>query len=68
MAMTLRLDETQTAALRAYAEAHGISMHAAAIMAVEKMVAGDAFEEHFTVELDWVIQHYAGVLARLADA
>lgn len=36
MAMTLRLDEEQTEALRAAAEQDGLSMQAAAIQAVEE--------------------------------
>jgi plasmid stability protein len=37
MAMTLRLNETDTAALRAYAEAHGKSMQEAAQEAIRAL-------------------------------
>lgn len=38
MAMTLRLTEDETAALRAYAQAHGVSMQEAARDAISQLV------------------------------
>jgi plasmid stability protein len=47
MAMTLRLDETETEALREYAQAHGQSMQEAAREAVRLLVHNER-REHFS--------------------
>jgi len=45
MAMTLRLTEDETAALREYAQAHGVSMQEAARDAIHRLVHSERRDE-----------------------
>ena len=66
MAMTLRLTEDQTARLREAAAREGLSMHAAAVKAVEEYV--DRRAARRAALLAQILDEDAGVLKRLADA
>ncbi len=66
MAMTLRLSEEQTAKLRATAEREGISMHAAALKAIDDYV--ERRTQRRDESLARIVKEHAGLLRRLADA
>lgn len=66
MAMTLRLNEDQTAALRETAKREGLSMQAAALKAVEQYV--DRRTARRDDLLARIVSDHAGLLKRLADA
>lgn len=63
MAMTLRLDDTDAAALKAYAEKHGISMQTAAQEGVRKLIADERIEHIFK----YVVERDRTLLDRLAQ-
>lgn len=63
MAMTLRLTDDESAALRTYAEKHGQSMQEAARDAVRQLVHGDR-RKHF---IERIITEDAELLHRLAQ-
>lgn len=66
MAMTLRLSEEQTEALRETAEREGRSMQEVALQAVDEYTAARA--RTFEVLLDGVLRDHADVLRRLGEA
>jgi plasmid stability protein len=63
MAMTLRLTDEESAALRAYAEAHGTSMQEAAREAVRQLV-GNERRKHF---IERILTEDAQLLHRLSQ-
>lgn len=65
MAMTLRLDEAQTEALRVTAEREGRSMQEVAKQAVDDYTA--ARSHTFEALLDGILRDHAEVLRRLGE-
>lgn len=63
--MTLRLTETEQAALRARAEAEGISMQDAARRAVREYVARSAHRDRVAEAADLITTVHADALDRL---
>lgn len=63
MAMTLRLDDTDTAALKAYADKRGISMQQAAQEGVRTLIADERIEHIF----QYVANRDRTLLDRLAQ-
>lgn len=66
MAMTLRLDEEQTARLRAMADREGTSMQAVAIRAIEEYTSRRVALRDELIEK--IVDEDAAVLDRLGDA
>ena len=67
MAMTLRLTDEQSAALRTEAEAEGISMQQLTVRAIEQYLAGRRRREHIDAILDVEMPRYADALERLGQ-
>jgi len=67
MAMTLRLDEAQAAALRARAVLEEDSMQNVAIRAIEEYIERHSLTDLVNKSLDRVLPRYAEVLRRLAE-
>ncbi len=67
MAMTLRLTETEQQALRARAEAEGISMQEAARRAVREFVARGQHRDRVSAAAELVIKTHADALRRLGE-
>lgn len=65
--MTLRLDDTQTEALRARAEYEGASMQAIAIKAIEEYIERHTLTDLVDRSLDRALPRYAEVLRRLSE-
>jgi predicted transcriptional regulator len=65
MAMTLRLDDDQAAALRAQAAREGRSMHEIAVGAIEQYVRSQTKRALVDVVLDTELVRYADALDRL---
>jgi uncharacterized tellurite resistance protein B-like protein len=63
MAMTLRLNEADSEALRAYAEAHGESMQQAAQTAIRRML----HDERRAALIKHIVSEDAELLHRLAQ-
>jgi predicted transcriptional regulator len=66
MAMTLRLSEEQTAKLRATAEREGISMHTAALKAIDDYVSRRTHRRDEIIEQ--IFAEDAALFDRLSDA
>ena len=66
MAMTLRLDETREANLRALAAEEDRSMHAVIVTAIDEYLARHD-SSHFVMLADDVIERHAALLDRLAQ-
>jgi len=66
MAMTLRLDETREANLRALAVEEDRSMHAVIVTAIDEYLARHD-SSHFVKLADDVIERHAALLDRLAQ-
>ncbi|MUM15855.1 CopG family transcriptional regulator [Mycobacterium sp. CBMA271] len=66
MAMTLRLSDEQTSALRAAADREGLSMQAVALKAVDEYLNGRRRRRDDLLKR--IVAEDAGVLDRLADA
>ena len=67
MAMTLRLTDSEQAALRERAEAEGISMQDAARRAVREFVAKGQHRDRVAVATALVIERHAAALRRLGE-
>jgi hypothetical protein len=67
MAMTLRLSDEQTAALRASAEAAGESMQTLALRAIDEFLERTSLDALTDKSLDWALPRYAEVLRRLGE-
>ena len=67
MAMTLRLTDDEQEALRARAEAEGISMQEAARRAVREFVAGADHRERVALAAERVTRAHADALRRLGE-
>lgn len=67
MAMTLRLTDEEQEALRARAEAEGISMQEAARRAVREFVAGADHRERVALAAERVTRAHADALRRLGE-
>ena len=67
MPMTLRLTEAKQLALRARAEAEGISMQEAARRAVREFVSRGEHRERVAVTARSVMTHHADALRRLGE-
>lgn len=67
MAMTLRLDDQQTAALRARAEHEGASMQDVAQRAIEEYVARHSLADKVNASLDRSLPRYADLIRRLGE-
>lgn len=67
MAMTLRLDDDETEALRARAEHEGRSMQEVARQAVREYVERTSRRELLDRVLDEELPHYAEALRRLGE-
>jgi plasmid stability protein len=67
MAMTLRLTDEERAALRARAEAEGVSMQDIARKAVRQYTEQAARREEFVDAADRVLTKHAAVLERLGQ-
>lgn len=67
MAMTLRLTDAEQEALRARAEAEGISMQEAARRAVREFVAGADHRERVALAAERVTRAHADALRRLGE-
>ena len=67
MAMTLRLTDAEQAALRARAEAEGISLQEAARRAVREFVAGADHRERVALAAERVLRDHADALRRLGE-
>lgn len=67
MAMTLRLTDAEQAALRARADAEGISMQEAARRAVREFVARADHRERVALEAERVMRAHADALRRLGE-
>jgi predicted transcriptional regulator len=67
MAMTLRLDDEQTNALRARAEYEGASMQAVAVKAIEEYLERHSKRDLVDRALDRVLPSYAEALRRLGE-
>jgi hypothetical protein len=68
MAMTLRLTEAETEALRAQAEIEGRSMQDVARAALREYVTRRGNVQLIDDELQYVVTRYADALRRLGDA
>ena len=68
MAMTLRLTEAETEALRAQAEIENRSMQDVARAALREYVARRGIAELVDEELGYVVTRYADALQRLGDS
>jgi predicted transcriptional regulator len=68
MAMTLRLTDAETEALRAQAEVEGRSMQDVARAALREYVARRGNTELVDEELQYVVTRYADALQRLGDS
>lgn len=67
MAMTLRLTDTEQAALRERAEAEGISMQEAARRAVREFVARGHHRDRVTIAAALIMDKHADALRRLGE-
>ena len=67
MAMTLRLTDTEQAALRARAEADGISMQEAARRAVREFVARSDHRDRVKRAADLILDTHGDTLRRLGE-
>ncbi len=67
MAMTLRLTDEETEALRAQAEREDRSMQDIARAAIREYVARRGHEELVDEELSYVVTRYADALRRLGE-
>jgi len=67
MAMTLRLTDDEQAALRARADAEGISMQEAARRAVREFVARSAHRDRVAAAAALVMERHADALRRLGE-
>jgi plasmid stability protein len=67
MAMTLRLTDDEQQALRARAEAEGISMQEAARRAVREFVAQTGHRERVALAAERVTRAHADALRRLGE-
>ncbi len=67
MAMTLRLTEDETEALRGQAEAEGRSMQDVARAAVREYIDRRALRDDVDAALDVLVPRYATVLERLGQ-
>lgn len=67
MAMTLRLTDEELDALRARAEAEGMSMQEAARRAVREFVADTNHRERVTLAAERVTRTHADALRRLGE-
>ena len=65
--MTLRLTETEQQALRARAEAEGISMQEAARRAVREFVARGQHRDRVTAAAELIMETHADALRRLGE-
>ena len=67
MAMTLRLTKDEQAALKARADAEGMSMQEAARRAVREFVAGADHRERVALAAEKVMRAHADALRRLGE-
>jgi len=67
MAMTLRLDDGETEALRRQADAEGRSMQDVARRAIREYVARRVRQGHRDVAIDTILRRDAELLRRLAE-
>lgn len=67
MAMTLRLTDSEQAALRERAEAEGISMQDAARRAIREFVAKGQHRDHVAAATALVMDRQADALRRLGE-
>ena len=67
MAMTLRLTDDEQAALKARADAEGISMQEAARRAVREFVDRSGHRERVAIEAERVMRAHADALRRLGE-
>jgi predicted transcriptional regulator len=67
MAMTLRLDDDQSEALRARANVEGRSMQAVAANAIEEYIERHSLDDLVDRSLDRVLPRYAELLKRLGE-
>jgi len=67
MAMTLRLDDEQTNALRVRAEHEGASMQAIAVKAIEEYIERHSKRDLVDRALDRVLPTYAEAIRRLGE-
>lgn len=67
MAITLRLTESEQAALKARAEAEGLSMQEAARQAVREFVADRAHRERVAIAAERATRTQADALRRLGE-
>lgn len=67
VAMTLRLTDAEHEALKARAEAEGISMQDAARQAVRDYVAGADHRERVALAAEKVMRNHADALRRLGE-
>jgi predicted transcriptional regulator len=67
MAMTLRLTDDETAALRAQADAEQRSMHDVARRAIREYTAQQAHRARVADAIAFVMEHHQGALRELAD-
>lgn len=67
MAMTLRLTDAEQAALKARAEAEGLSMQEAARQAVREFVSDRAHRERVAIAAERVTRVHADALRRLGE-
>ncbi|HEX7739260.1 MAG TPA: CopG family transcriptional regulator [Marmoricola sp.] len=65
MAMTLRLSDAQTAALREQAESEGVSMQSVALRAVDQYLEKNARRIDIAHVLDVELDRYADAIERL---
>jgi hypothetical protein len=65
MAMTLRLSDEQTAALREQADAEGVSMQSVALRAVDQYLEKNARRLDIAHVLDVELERYADAIERL---
>jgi predicted transcriptional regulator len=65
MAMNLRLDDDDTALLRALAEADGVSMNEAARRAIRRVANDQGHQVHVGRATDEMLQRWGDVLDRL---
>lgn len=67
MAMTLRLTDSEQAALRERADAEGISMQEAARRAVREFVSRGQHRDRVTAAATLIIEKHANALQRLGE-
>jgi uncharacterized protein (DUF1778 family) len=66
--MTLRLDQEDSALLKALSEAQGVSMHEAALRAIRQMAREAGHSVRVTQASDEMFERWSDVLDRLGEA